>query len=81
VICGAFLAFYLIPVSWVLELANYLGTTWLSTIFYVSSFEEFTTVLPIIAWSQTILGIYLLYLYFTTDDDYIFKLETKPIQD
>ena len=80
-ICGAFLAFYLIPVSWILEFANYLGTTWLSRIFHVSAYEDFATVLPIIAWSQTILGIYLLYLYFTSDDDYIFKLETKSARD
>ncbi len=77
VICGAFLAFYLVPVTWVLKVANYLGSTGLNKIFYVSSFAQFPTVLPIIAWSQTVLGLYLIYLYFKTEDDYIFKLETK----
>ncbi len=81
VICGIFLLYYIIPVSWIFELANYLGSTCLSKIFYVSSFEEYQTVLPIIAWSQTVLGLYLLYLYFKTDDDYIFSLETKSVQD
>lgn len=80
-ICGVFLGFYMIPVLWVLEFANYLGSTWLSKIFHVSSFAEFSTVLPIIAWSQTALGIYLLYLYLNTEDDYTFELQTRIKQD
>jgi len=81
VICGIFLLYYLIPISWIFELANYLGSTWLSGVFYVSAYEEYPTVLPVIAWSQTLLGLYLLYLYFKTDDDYTFKLETGTVQD
>jgi hypothetical protein len=80
-ICGAFLGFYLVPVSWVFRIANYLGSTGLSKIFHVSPFEQFPTVLPVIAWSQTVLGLYLLYLYFKTDDDYTFKLETQNVRD
>ena len=78
-ICGAFLGFYLIPVSWVLKTANCLGNTWLSKIFYVSPYAQFSTVLPIIAWSQTILGIYLLYLYFKTEEDLVLKLNDSGV--
>ena len=76
-ICGAFLAFYMIPVSWVLKVADYLGNNvlWLGKIFYTSPYAQFSAVLPLIAWSQTVLGLYLLYLYFKTDNDYTFKLE------
>ncbi len=76
-ICGAFLGFYMIPVSWVLKTADYSGNNvpWLSQIFYASPYAQFSAVLPIIAWSQTALGLYLLYLYFKTEDDYTFKLE------
>lgn len=76
-ICGAFLAFYLIPVSWVLKVADYLGSTGLSKIFYASPYAQFSMVLPVIAWVQTALGLYLLYLYFKTEDDFIFKLNGK----
>jgi hypothetical protein len=76
-ICGAFLGFYMIPVSWVLKIADYLGNNvpYLGKIFYASPYAQFSAVLPIIAWSQTALGLYLLYLYFKTEDDYTFKLE------
>jgi len=74
-ICGAFLGFYMIPVSWVMKFGNYLGSTALSKVFYVSSFAQFPTVLPIIAWSQTVLALYLLYLYFRTEDDYTFEVK------
>lgn len=76
-ICGGFLGFYMIPVSWVLKVADYLGTNvlWLGKIFYISPYAQFPAVLPIIAWSQTALGLYLLYLYFKTEDDCTFKLE------
>ena len=75
-ICGLFLGFYLIPVSWILKFADYLGKNmpWCVKIFYVSPYAQFTAVLPIIAWAQTALGLYLLYLYFKTEDDYTFKL-------
>jgi hypothetical protein len=76
-ICGGFLFFYMIPISWVLKTANHLGNNlpWLSKIFYVSPYSQFSAVVPIIAWTQTALGLYLLYLYFKTEDDYTFKLE------
>jgi hypothetical protein len=75
-ICGLFLGFYIIPVSWILKFADYLGKNmpWCAKIFYVSPYAQFTTVLPLIAWAQTALGLYLLYLYFKTEDDYTFKL-------
>lgn len=76
-ICGGFLGFYMIPVSWIQKVANYLGNNvpLLAKIFYTSPYAQFSAVLPIIAWSQTALGLYLLYLYFKTEDDYTFKLE------
>ena len=76
-ICGAFLLFYMIPVSWILRIANYLGNnvSCLSKIFYVSPYAQFNAVLPIIAWSQTVLGLYLLYLYFKSEDGCTFKLK------
>jgi lipid-A-disaccharide synthase-like uncharacterized protein len=67
----------MIPISWLFKIANYLGSTALAKVFYVSSFAQFPRVLPIIAWSQTVLGLYLLYLYFKTEDDYTFELEAK----
>jgi hypothetical protein len=77
-ICGAFLAFYLIPVSWVLKAANYLGSKpFIGEIFFTSSFRQFQTVLPLIAMLQTLLGLYLLYLYLTTEDEYTFQLKTR----
>jgi hypothetical protein len=76
-ICGLFLGFYMVPVSWVMKIADYLGNNvpWLAKIFYVSPYAQFSAVLPIIAWSQTALGLYLLYLYFKTEDDYTFELK------
>ena len=74
-ICGFFLLLYMIPIDWILEFANYLGNSWLDTIFYVSVYSTMDTVLPIIAWAQTILAFYLLYVYFKTEDDYTFKLK------
>jgi len=82
-ICGIFLGFYMIPVSWILKIADYLGNNvpLLSKIFYASPYAQFSAVLPLIAWSQTILGLYVLYLYFYTEDDYTFELEIKTRQD
>ncbi|MFA7183324.1 MAG: hypothetical protein WC082_00430 [Victivallales bacterium] len=77
-ICGAFLTFYMIPVSWIFSLADCLGgNPLLARIFYTSPFEDFQTVLPIIAMSQTLLGLYLLYLYLKSEDEYTFPLKTK----
>jgi len=76
-ICGAFLGFYMIPVSWVMKIADYLGNNvpLLAKIFHASPYGQFTAVLPIIAWSQTVLALYILYLYFKTEDDYTFQLK------
>ncbi|MDD5597521.1 MAG: hypothetical protein PHV82_06225, partial [Victivallaceae bacterium] len=74
-ICGAFLAFYMIPVSWIFRAADRLGSSpLLAGIFYTSPFGQFQTVLPVIAIAQTLLGIYLLYLYLKSEEEYTFQL-------
>jgi hypothetical protein len=77
VICSAFLAYYLIPVSWIFEIADIIGSNvlWLHNVFYLSPYAQYSQVLPVIAFSQTVLGLYLLYLYLKTEEDYIFRLD------
>ena len=76
-ICTAFLLYYLMPVSWIFMISNYLGgnVVWLQNVFHVSPYAQHLHVLPVIAFSQTFLGLYILYLYLKTEDDYVFKLE------
>lgn len=67
----------MIPVSWIFMISNYMGgnMVWLQDIFHVSPYAQYLHVLPVIAFSQTFLGLYVLYLYLRTEDDYIFELE------
>ncbi|MDD5727482.1 MAG: hypothetical protein PHV59_02860 [Victivallales bacterium] len=82
-VCGLFLAYYLVPVSWIFTIANYLGTniSWLQKEFFISPYSQYAQVLPLIAFSQTALGLWALYLYLKTEEDYIFELEPSAGND
>lgn len=77
--CGAFLGYFLIPISWIFKIADYLGNnvSGLQNFFYLSSYWHFSNVLPLVAFSHTALSIYLLYVYLKNDNDYIFELQSK----
>ena len=74
--CGGFLTFYLLPVSWVFTFAGWLGEMLpgLGALFYLPVYAQYGPVVPVIAWSQVLLGLFVLYLYLKTEEDYIFKL-------
>jgi hypothetical protein len=77
-ICGLFLFFFIIPLSWIFQTSDYLGShSLLSQIFYTCSYEQFKHLIPIPAWVMILLTLYSYYLYKATEDDWTFKFDLQ----
>jgi hypothetical protein len=77
IMCCCFLGFYLIPISYIFQISSFLGSNIpvLKEVFYLSDYSTYPSILPVVAFSQIAIGIYTIFLYLKTEDNYIFKLK------